>query len=92
MALVLYASAVGSLMYDMVCTRPDIAHAMGVVSRYMVNPRKEHWGAVKWLLRYLRGISSTSLWFGKGKVTLQGFVDADICGDVDSSKSTSRYI
>ena len=42
MALVPYASAVGSLMYAMVCTRPDIAHAMGVVSRYMENPMKEH--------------------------------------------------
>ena len=42
MALVPYASAVGSLMYAMVCTRPDIAHAVGVVSRYMENPKKEH--------------------------------------------------
>ena len=55
MTLVPYASVVGSLMYDMVCTRPDIAHAVGVVSRYMANPGKEHWEAVKWLLRYLRG-------------------------------------
>ena len=47
---------------------------------------------MKWLLRYLRGTSSTSLCFGKGKVTLQGFVDADVGGDVDSSKSTSGYI
>ena len=47
---------------------------------------------MKWLLRYLRGTSSTSLCFGKGKVTLQGFVDADLGGDVDSSKSTSGYI
>ena len=70
MILVPYASAVGSLMYDMVCTRPDIAHAVGVVSRYMANPGKEHWDAVKWLLRYLRGTSSTSLCFGKGKLTL----------------------
>ena len=92
MALVPYASAVGSLMYTMVCTRPDIAHAMGDVSRYMANPGKEHWEAVKWLLRYLRGTSSTSLCFGKGKVTLQGFVDADLGGDVHLSKSKSRYI
>ena len=84
-----YASAVGSLMYAMVYTRPDIANAVGVVSRYMANPGKEHWEAVKWLLRYLRGTSSTSLFFGKGKVTLQGFVDADLGGDVHSSKSTS---
>uniref|UniRef100_A0A3Q7I1X3 Reverse transcriptase Ty1/copia-type domain-containing protein n=1 Tax=Solanum lycopersicum TaxID=4081 RepID=A0A3Q7I1X3_SOLLC len=89
MALVPYASAVGSLMYAMVCTRPDIAHALGVVSRYMANPGKEHWEAVKWLLRYLRRTSSTSLWFGKGNVTVQGFVDANIGGDVDSIKSTS---
>ena len=58
----------------------------------MTNPGKEHWEAVKWLLRYMRGTSSTSLFFGKGKVTLQSFVDADIGGDMDSSKSTSRYI
>ena len=55
MSKVPYASTVGSLMYAMVFTRPDIAHAVGVVSRYMNNPGKEHWMAVKWILRYLRG-------------------------------------
>ena len=90
MALVPYASAVGSLMYAMVCTRHDIEHVVGVVSRYMANPGKEHWEVVKWLLRYRRGTYSTSLCVVKGKVTLQGFVDANLGGDVDSSKSTSR--
>ena len=52
-------------MYSMVYTRPDIAHVVGVVSRYMSNPGKEHWKAVKWLLRYLRGTSSISLCFGE---------------------------
>jgi hypothetical protein len=42
-----YSSAIGSLMCVMVCTRPDIAHIMGVVSRYMNNPGKEHWEEVK---------------------------------------------
>ena len=92
MELVPYASAVGSLVYAMVCTRPDIAHTVGVVSGYMANPGKEHWEAVKWLLRYLRGTSGTSLCFGKGKVTLQGFVEDDLGGDVDLRKSTSGYI
>ena len=55
---VLYQLAVGSLMYAMVCTRPDIAHVVGVVSRYMSNPGKQHWLAVKWILRYLRGTTS----------------------------------
>jgi hypothetical protein len=50
-----YASVVGSLMYAMVCTRPDIAHAVGVLSRYMSTPGKEHWTTVKRVFRYLCG-------------------------------------
>lgn len=50
-----YANATGCLMYAMVCTRPDIAQAISVVSRYMANPGKQHWDAVKWILRYLKG-------------------------------------
>nr|GFC66172.1 retrovirus-related Pol polyprotein from transposon TNT 1-94 [Tanacetum cinerariifolium] len=49
-----YASAVGSLMYAMVCTRPDLAHAFGVVSWFLSNPGKKYWEAVKWIFRYLR--------------------------------------
>jgi hypothetical protein len=64
MSRVPYSLAVGSLMYAMVCTRPDIAHAVGVVSRYMNNPGKEHWEAVKWILRYLRGTANHALCFG----------------------------
>ena len=45
-----YASAIGSLMYAMVCTRPDIAYAIRVVSWFMSNPGREHWNAVKWIL------------------------------------------
>jgi hypothetical protein len=48
---VLYASNIRSLMYAMICTRPDIAHAVGVVSKYMNNPGKQHWEAIKWILR-----------------------------------------
>ena len=55
MAKVPYALACGSLMYAMVATRPDIAYAMGVVSRYMSNPGKKHWEVVKSNLRYLSG-------------------------------------
>ena len=52
-----YASAVGSLIYDMVCTRPDIAHVVSVVSQFLSNPGKEHKIVVKWILRYLKGTS-----------------------------------
>ena len=43
MSRIPYSAAVGSLIYAMVCTRPNIAHAVGVVSMYMNNPGKEHW-------------------------------------------------
>ncbi|CAL9011601.1 unnamed protein product, partial [Prunus brigantina] len=55
MAMVPYSSAVGSMMYAMICTRPDITHAVGVVSRFLSKPGREHWNAVKWILKYLRG-------------------------------------
>ncbi|XP_070053941.1 uncharacterized protein [Nicotiana tomentosiformis] len=55
MARIPYSSAVRSLMYAMVCTRPDIAYAVGIVSRFLENSGKEHWEEVKWILRYLRG-------------------------------------
>ena len=79
-----YASAVGNLMYAMVCTRPDIAHAVGVVSHFLSNLGKEHWQAVNWIFMYLRGTSRICLCFGSGQPMLDGYTDADMAGDVDS--------
>ena len=79
-------------MYAMVCTRPNIAHAVGVVRMYMNNPGKEHWKAVQWILRYLRGITSHALCFGGSDTILQGYVDADMAGDKDNRRSTTGYV
>ena len=57
MARVPYANAVGSLMYAMMCTRPDICYAVGLVSRFQSNQRLAHWKAIKRILRYLKGIA-----------------------------------
>ena len=92
MSKVPYASAIGSLMYVMVCTRPDIAHAMGVVSRFMSKPGKQHWEVVKWIQRYLKGSSDTCLCFTGESLKLQGYVDADFAGDIDSRKSTTGFV
>ncbi|GKA82365.1 hypothetical protein Tco_0789113 [Tanacetum coccineum] len=57
MSRVPYASAVGSLMFAMICTRPDIAHAVRVVSRYMAEPGRGHWearGSLRYIKRNLR--------------------------------------
>ena len=78
MRKVLYASAIGSLMYAMVCMRPDITFVVGAVSRYMSNPGREHWAAVKWILRYLKGTSEVCLRYGVGKLVLEGFTDSDM--------------
>ncbi|GJY06382.1 retrovirus-related pol polyprotein from transposon TNT 1-94 [Tanacetum coccineum] len=91
-AKVPYALAVGSLLYAMVCTRPDIAHVVGVVSRFMSNPGREHWKAVKWLLRYLKGTSKATLCFSRKEVVLEGFSDSDYRGCIDSGKSTIGYV
>ena len=72
MSRVPYASAVGSLMYVMVCTRPDIAYVVGVVSRFLSNPAKENWEGIKWILRYPKGTSEMCLCFRKSNLTLQG--------------------
>jgi hypothetical protein len=49
MSKVPYSSDVGSLMYSMVCSRPDLSYAMSLVSRYMANPGRTHWEVVKWI-------------------------------------------
>ena len=61
MSRVPYASAVGSLMYAIICTRLDKRYAVGVFNRYMRNTRREHLVVVKWILQYLKGTSSMCL-------------------------------
>ena len=58
----------------------------------MSNPEKEHWRAVKWILRYLKGSSGMALCYGGTKVCLHGYVDSDFVGDVDSRRSTTGYV
>ena len=86
------ASAIGSLMYVMVCIRPNIAHTVGVVNRFMSRPGKQHWEAVKWILRYLKGSLDTCLCFIGASLKLQGYVNADFAGNIDSRKSTTGFV
>jgi len=92
MSRVPYASAVGSLMYAMICTRPDIAQAVGVVSRFMANPGGEHWSSVKRILRYIKGISDVALCFRGLGFVVMGYIDSDFAGDIDKRRSTTGYV
>ena len=76
----------------MVCTRPDISHAVGVVSRFLEYPGKEHQEAVKWILRYLRGTTRDCLYFEGSDPILKGYTNVDMAGDLDNRKSTARYL
>jgi len=77
-------SNVGSLMYAMVCTRPNIAH-VGTISWFLSNLCKEHWNVVKWILGYLRDTSDLKLCFGGDKPTLMVYFDLDMDEGIDSS-------
>ena len=92
MSRVPYASAVGSLMFAMICTRPDIAQAVGAVSRFMADPGKEHWSMVKRILRYIKVTSNVALCYGGSEFTVKGYVDSDFAGDLDKRKSTTGYV
>ena len=67
MKSVLYAPVVSSLMYAMVVTWLDIAHAVGVVNRFMHNPGRSHWNAIKHVFRYLAGTKEHGILFGPNK-------------------------
>ncbi|MCO5573090.1 hypothetical protein L7F22_026855 [Adiantum nelumboides] len=87
-----YSSVVASLMYAMVSTRPDIAFAVGVVSRYMANSGRKHWDAMKHVFRYLKGSASKCLRFGNNDTSIVGYTDLDYAGCVDTRRSTSGYV
>ena len=87
-----YASAVGSLMYAMLCTRPDICYAVGIVSRYQSNPGLEHWIAVKHILKYLRRTRNYMLVYSGSDLEPTGYTDSDFQSDKDSRKSTSGSV
>jgi hypothetical protein len=89
-----YRSIVGSLRY-LVNTRPDIPYEVGIVSRYMEEPRASHWAVVKQILRYLARTVNYGCVYKRHDTTesrLVGFSDYDLAGDVDDRKSTSGSV
>ena len=92
MSSILYALAVRSIMYAMLCTRPDVAYALGIVSRFQADPGEDHWKAVKNILKYLRGTKDIFLVYGGSDLKLESYSDSSFQSDPDDSKSTSGYV
>ena len=89
-----YRSIVGSLRY-LVNSRPDIAFAVGMVSRFIESPTSEHWAAIKRIVRYIAGTSEYGCKFQKGSTSslkLLGYSDSDHASDLEKRKSTSGIL
>ena len=79
----------------MVYTRPDIAYVVSLLSRYMSNPGRDHWEALKWILRYLKGTTDFGLIYQKKQTTIglvEGYVDSDYAKDLDERRSITGYL
>ena len=87
-----YSRIIGSLMYLMSCTRPDLAYAVSRLSRYTSNPSSDHWKGMTRLLRYLRYTRNYGLHYGQNPAVVEGFSDANWISDTKDSRSTSGYV
>ncbi|GJZ85022.1 hypothetical protein Tco_0650361, partial [Tanacetum coccineum] len=90
-----YASAVGSIMYVVRCTRPDVAFAQNITSRFQQNPGECHWTAVKNILKYLRNTKDMFLVYGgnpEAELRVDSYCDAGFETDRDDTKSQTGYV
>lgn len=84
-----YRNLIGCLMYIAVCSRPDIAHAVSMLSQFNESHSEVHWKAAKRVLRYLKGTLNYGLVFQKGGLEVTAYVDADWAGcDIDRKSYT----
>ena len=89
MKVIPYASAIGSIMYAMLCTRPDVCIAISLAGRYQSNPGVDHWTTVKNILKYLKRTKDMFLVYGGDKeLVVNGYVDASF--DIDRDDSNSK--
>jgi hypothetical protein len=88
-----YCSLVGSMLYLMVCTRPDIAQSVGALTRYMSKPNQSHWTAAQGVLRYLASTPGYGIIYtAKADNYVMGYCDADHGGDTDTRRSTTGFV
>jgi hypothetical protein len=87
-----YSQIVGSLMYLASATRPDISFAVSKLSRYMSNPRDDHWHALERVLCYLKGMISYEIHYSRHPAVLEGYSDANWISSIDQIYATSGYV
>jgi hypothetical protein len=87
MSEVPFALAIRSIMYSMICTHSDVSFALSATSRHQSDPIKEHWVAVKRILKYLRRTKNLFLVYGGDKeLVVKGYTNTSFVTDPDDSK------
>ncbi|KAK8557982.1 hypothetical protein V6N13_050332 [Hibiscus sabdariffa] len=93
MSQIPYASAIGSIMYAMICTRPDLSYALSMTSQYQENPGEGHWIAVNNILKYLiRTKDAFLVYGGEEELAIKGYTDASSQTDKDDSRSQPGFL
>ncbi|KAK8670028.1 hypothetical protein V6N13_104794 [Hibiscus sabdariffa] len=93
MSQIPYASTIGSIMYAMICTRPDLSYALSMTSRYQASPGEGQWVAVKNILKYLRRTKDVFLVYGgEEQLCIKGYIGASFQTDKDDSRSQSGFV
>ncbi|XP_074341914.1 secreted RxLR effector protein 161-like [Apium graveolens] len=87
-----YSRIIGSLMYLMSCTRPEIAYSISMLSRFTSNLGADHWKAIIRVLRYLRGTRDYGLYYGRYPAVLEGYTDTNWISSKKALKSMSGYV
>ena len=87
-----YREVIGSLMYLMLGSRPDLCYAVNYLSRFQDKPTQEHWTHVKRILRYVNETLEFGLQYKRSSAPLFGFCDADWASDLNDSRSTSGNV
>ena len=89
-----YASAIGSIMYTILCTRPDVSYVLSTMSRYQSDPGESHWTTVKNILKYLRRTKDAFLLYSgkEDELVVNGYTDASFQTDKDDFQSQPGYV
>jgi transposase InsO family protein len=88
-----FQQVIGSLLYIMIGTRPDIAYAVTKLSQFAANPNKDHLDRAMYICRYLLGTSDYALVYnGKSDGGLLAYADSDWASDPITRKSTTGYL
>ncbi|XP_020266286.1 uncharacterized protein LOC109841757 [Asparagus officinalis] len=87
-----YSKIIGSLMYAMSCTRPDITLDVGMLSKFTGNLRKLHWDVVQRLMRYLKGPTGLGLFYSGYSAVIEDYSDARWCLEPDECRYTGGFV